>query len=108
MDNRILIDIFVLLLILGAMYAFIFLPRQMNFRRTQKYVEEGLPEGTEVVTYGGMVGTVTRVDKEQGIVYLEIAPDVEIRVISASIASRFDPELVAENAQRGRGRLDNR
>ncbi|MGF1505824.1 MAG: preprotein translocase subunit YajC [Chloroflexi bacterium] len=103
--NSIWVDIFVLLIFFGVIYAFIILPRQLNFRRTQRYVKEGLEPGEEIVTYGGMVGTVQRVDAEEGIVYLEIAPDVVIRVITASIASRFDPELIRENAQKGQGRL---
>lgn len=96
-----LLDFTILAMFMIAIYAFIFLPRQLNFRRTQKYVKEGLEVGTEVVTYGGMIGKVTEIKADEGIVHLEIAPNIEIRVLSASIASHFNPEMIAENAQKG-------
>jgi preprotein translocase subunit YajC len=84
-----------------AIYAFIFLPRQMNFRRTQKYVKETLTPGDEVVTYGGVIGTVRRIDAEKALVFVEIAPGVEIRVLSASIASPYHETFYAQEAKKG-------
>ena len=49
-----------------------------------------LAPGDEVVTAGGMYGTVTDVDDED--VLLEVAPDVEVRVAKRAIARVVPPE----------------
>lgn len=101
---RILLDLLVVSLFLAAIYAFIILPRQLQFKRTQKYVAEEITPGDEVVTYGGMVGIVKDVELDKGIIHLEIGDGVTVRVITASIASRYDPERLARDAQAGLGR----
>lgn len=101
---RIIIDLFVVSLFLAAIYAFIILPRQMQFKRTQKYVAEEITPGDEIITYGGMVGIVREVELDKGIIHLEVGEGVTIRVITASVASRYDPERLARDANQGLGR----
>jgi len=100
--SRFLFDLLILAIFIAAIYSFIFLPRQMQFRRSQNFVTKDLKPGDEVVTYGGMIGTVQAVDIEAGIVTLEIASGIAIRVISTAIASPYIPEMIAENARKGR------
>ncbi len=102
---RFAIDLLVVSLFIAAIYAFIILPRQLQFKRTQKYVAEEITPGDEIVTYGGMVGIVQDVEIEKGVVHLEIAEGVTIRIITASIASRYDPERLAKDAQAGLGQM---
>ena len=97
--QSVVISLFFILLLIGGYYAFIVLPRQRAFRQHQKMVTS-MEVGQEVVTYGGIVGTIKHIDAEQGLVTLEVAPDVELRLLTMAINRPFDPESIAESAQR--------
>lgn len=85
---------------MGAYWAMVLFPRQREFQTRQRMARE-LSAGDEVVTFGGVIGRVQRIDAEQGIAWIEIAPDLEIRVVTAAIVQRYDAEAVARNAQVG-------
>ena len=85
---------------MGAYWAMVLFPRQREFQSRQRMARE-LSAGDEVVTFGGVIGRVQRIDAEQGIAWVEIAPDLQIRVVTAAIVQRFDAEAVARNAQMG-------
>ncbi len=95
----ILTDLFIIGLFALAVYAFSVLPRQRAFRERQKLVSK-LKEGTEVITYGGLIGRVTKNQAEQGIVVLEVAPGVTMRFLVQSISSEYQPQAIAESAQK--------
>ena len=94
-----IISLFFVLLVLGGYYSFVVLPRQRAFKKHYQLVSS-VEVGQEVVTYGGLIGTVKRVDAEAGIVTVELAPGVEVRVLVMAINQEFDPEGLAESAQR--------
>ncbi len=97
--STILLDLFIIGLFVIAIYSFSVLPRQRAFRQRQKLVSQ-LKPGTEVITYGGMVGTVKKIDAENGMVTLEIAEGIEARFLAQSISSEFDAEAITESARR--------
>ncbi len=99
MFGNILFDLLILGLFAAALYAFLILPRQREFRRRQQLVRS-LEVGTEVLTYGGMLGTIKQVDSERGTVILQIADGVEVRFLAAAIMDKFDAEAVAQSAQK--------
>jgi len=101
MGSRLFLDLLVVCLFIALIYSFIILPRQLQFKRTQKYVAEEINVGDEIVTYGGMVGKVQLVELDKGIVHLEVAEGIVVRVITQSIASLYNPERLAADAQRG-------
>lgn len=88
-------------LALGAYWAMVVFPRQREFQTRQRMARE-LSAGDEVVTFGGVIGRVQQIDGEQGIAWIEIAPDVQVRVVTAAIVQRYDAEAIARNAQMGR------
>ncbi|HEC22382.1 MAG TPA: preprotein translocase subunit YajC [Chloroflexi bacterium] len=92
-------DIFILALFAAAIYAFLILPRQREFKKRQRFVRS-LSVGTRVTTYGGMIGTVKKVESERGLVTLEVADDIELQFLAAAITAEFDPEAYAESARR--------
>ena len=92
----------VMVLALGAYWSLVIFPRQRDFQKRQRYVRS-LNAGDEMITFGGIIGKVVRVEAEQGIAYVEIAEGVIVRVVSASLMQPFDPEELAHNAQRGLG-----
>jgi len=73
-----------LILIFAIMYFLLIRPQQKKLKAHQKMVE-ALRRGDQVVTQGGVIGKVTKV-KDDGEVELEIAKDVNVRVIRSTIA----------------------
>ena len=91
---------FVLLLILVAYWTMFVYPKQRDYQKRQRYVRT-LNPGDEVITYGGIIGKIVDMNADQGIAYVEIADGVVVRLISAALLQPYDPEEVAQNAQRG-------
>jgi preprotein translocase subunit YajC len=91
---------FVMILLLGAYWSLVIFPRQRDFQKRQSFVRT-LVAGDEVITAGGIIGKVLDIRGEEGIAYIELADGVVIRVITASVLGVFDPEELAENAQKG-------
>lgn len=92
-------DLFIIALFALGIYAFLIAPRQREFRKRQKLVTS-LEPGTSVLTYGGVIGTLKEVDNETGIVRLEIAEGIEIKLVAAAITDEFDANAYAESAQK--------
>jgi preprotein translocase subunit YajC len=86
-------------LIFGAMYFLMIRPQQRR-RREAESMQSGLGVGDEVVTIGGLYGTVTGMDDEA--VHLEIAPGVEARyargAISRIVTKASSADETAEDA----------
>ena len=79
-----------LALTLLLMWLLLIRPQQQRIRHQQALVAS-LTVGDEVVTAGGMFGTITGLDEET--VLLEVSPGVSIRVMRAAISRRaYDPE----------------
>lgn len=97
--QTILIDLFILAIFAAGIYAFLILPRQREFKRRQKLVRT-LEVGAEVLTFGGLVGTVKHIDSDSGIVRVEVGEGVEIQVLASAITAEFDREAVAKDAHR--------
>ncbi len=91
----------VLILGLGAYWTMVVFPRQREFQKQQKYVSSVNP-GDEMVTFGGIIGRVIRIEPEKGIAHIEIADGVVIRVLTASLMRPYDPEELARSAELGK------
>lgn len=63
----------------AVMWFFMIRPQQKKQKEIQKF-QNSLAEGMSVVTGGGIYGTVKKVDIAAGIVEVEIAKGVTIRV----------------------------
>jgi preprotein translocase subunit YajC len=96
--ENLLFDLFIIFLFSIGIYSFLVMPRQRQFRKRQKLVRS-LKTGTEVLTYGGLVGTIKDVNSDTGIVLVEVAKGIELRFIAASITQEFDAEAYAKSAQ---------
>jgi len=71
-----------LILIFGIMYFLLIRPQQKKLKE-HKAMVAALRRGDEVVTQGGIVGKVTKVEDAHAMV--EIAPGVAIKVVRATI-----------------------
>lgn len=79
----------IILVLLVLMYVVLFLPRQRQMAR-QRAMQAALAVGDEVVTIGGMHGTVTELH-EDGL-RLEVSPGVEVRFVRDAVARRLASE----------------
>ncbi|QJA05562.1 preprotein translocase subunit YajC [Thermosulfurimonas marina] len=72
-----------LILIFVVFYFLLIRPQQKRAREHQKFVES-LKHGQKVVTAGGLVGHVVKVEGDE--VVLEVSPEVKVRVLKNYIA----------------------
>ena len=85
-----------LILIFVIMYFMLIRPQQKRAKE-HKAMVEALRRGDQVVTQGGIVGKVTHV-REDGELEVEIAPNVKVRVIKATIVQVLSKTEPAANA----------
>ncbi|MFZ1147237.1 MAG: preprotein translocase subunit YajC [Bryobacteraceae bacterium] len=79
-----------ILLIFGIFYFLLFMPMQKQ-RKQQKAMLAGLQNGVEVVTSGGIIGTVVAIDADK--LVLRVKPDnVKLQVTRGSVASLVSSE----------------
>ncbi|MDO3704164.1 preprotein translocase subunit YajC [Micromonospora sp. C28SCA-DRY-2] len=78
-----LTPILMIVLLFGVMYFMMIRPQQKR-RREAEAMQRALAPGDEVVTIGGLYGTVTGVDDDT--VLLEVAPGVQTRYARPAIA----------------------
>lgn len=97
--SNIVIDLLIIGMFIIGVYAFLILPRQREFRRRQKLVQS-MEVGTTVLTYGGQIGVIKKIDRESGVVTLEVAEGIEARYVAAAITGEFDEKVYAESAQK--------
>ncbi len=76
---------------------------QQKRQQAQRQLREHLDPGDDIVTIGGMYGTVIEIDDDEGTILLEVAPNVEIRMMKQSVMRRLveeedDPDAVADDA----------
>jgi preprotein translocase subunit YajC len=73
------------LLIIGIFYMLVFRPQQKKMKEHQNMVSN-LAKGDEVVTAGGMIGKVIKVKADSNEIEVEVAKDVRVRIVQATIS----------------------
>jgi len=82
-----------IVIIFGGGYVFLIMP-QRRAQRAQKEMLTKLAPGTEVITTGGLHGTVTEIE-DGDTVLLEVAEDTEVRVARSAIVRTITPATPA-------------
>ncbi|HEX2047299.1 MAG TPA: preprotein translocase subunit YajC [Acidimicrobiales bacterium] len=77
-----------LLITFGLMWVLLILPQQRRMRQHQEVIAS-LEVGDEVVTAGGVYGTITSVDEDT--LAVEVAPGVVLRVLRNAVSQRIGP-----------------
>jgi preprotein translocase subunit YajC len=80
---------FLPLILLGGVFYFILIRPQQRRARAQQALVSAVQEGDEIMTNGGIFGTIVEIDDDEGTVMLEIAPGTRTRMIKAGIARRL-------------------
>ena len=81
-------EVIVFLLPLVLLWVLMIRPQQQRVRQARE-MAASLEPGDEVVTAGGIYGTVT--DADGDILSVEVAPGVVLRVLRGAIAQRVGP-----------------
>jgi preprotein translocase subunit YajC len=76
-----------LLMIVG--FYFLLIRPQRNRQRAQQALLSALEVGDEVMTSGGIFGTIIDIDEDEGVLTVEIAPGTRVRMVRNGIAQRF-------------------
>jgi preprotein translocase subunit YajC len=85
-----------IVLLFGVMYFMMIRPQQKR-RREAQAMQAALGPGDQIVTIGGLHGTVVAVDDE--VVILEISPGVTARYARPAIARVVSPKPAAEEPE---------
>jgi len=99
-DQNALIQFLPLILIFVVFYFLLIRPQQRK-AKDQKTMLDALRRGDRVVTGGGIIGTVARVDNPEEVV-VDIAENVRVRVVRSTITSvlaKPDPAAAREAAK---------
>jgi preprotein translocase subunit YajC len=78
------------LIALGVVFWFIAVQPQRRRQRAHMAMQDAVAEGLEIITAGGLHGTV--VEAGESMVRIEIAPDVIVRLDRRAVAAVVPPE----------------
>jgi preprotein translocase subunit YajC len=95
-----------LLLIFAGYWALVVFPKQRAFKKHQRHIQS-LHVGDEVVTYGGLIGTITWLNDASGTARIRLAEGVEVRILAAALVQHFDAEEIARNVRLAHGVEDS-
>jgi preprotein translocase subunit YajC len=94
------------LVLLGGVFYFLLLRPNRTRQRQQQSLLESLKVGDEVMTAGGIFGTLKAIDEEDDTVTVEIAPGTEVRMLRRGIAQRLVDEPEEEGGDDDDGTED--
>jgi len=80
---------FLPLILMGGVFYFLLIRPQQRRARAQQALISSVRVGDEVMTSGGIFGTITEIDDDEGTLQLEIAPGTRIRMVRSGVARRL-------------------
>ena len=81
--------LFLPLILMGGVFYFLLIRPQQRRVRTQQALVNAVEVGDEIMTTGGIFGTITDMDDDEGTITVEIAPGTRIRMVKSGIARRL-------------------
>ena len=81
-----------LIIIMLLMYMFLIRPQQKRVKEQQALVRS-LAAGDEVLLSSGIHGVVKEVEEESGSIWLEVAQDLELKVLRTAVERKFQTDL---------------
>jgi len=86
----------IIVLLFGALWLFMIRPQKRR-QLQQRSMLENVSDGDEILTAGGVYGTVRGVDGDE--IRLEIAPGTQVRVAKRAIAAVIPPDVEEGQAE---------
>ena len=84
-----------LLVIIVIFYFLVIRPQQKKLKSHQELVNN-LKKGDKILTAGGMIATVFKVESENGILVVEIAKDVKVKIKRDTVSQIVDSDKSAK------------
>ena len=91
------------LLLIFAVFYFLLIRPQQKKQREHRELLTKLKRGDRVLTAGGIIGQVTRVKDGVDEIEVEIAPNVRVNVLRATISDTFKPVAADGKAEAAKG-----
>ncbi len=79
----------VIVVLLAAFWLLLVRPQRSRARRQQELIRS-LEVGDEIVSAGGLYGTITRIDGDD--LTVELAPQIEVRMARGAVAGIVEPD----------------
>lgn len=89
------------LLLMGGVFYFMLIRPQQRRMRQQRELISSLRVGDEVMTAGGIFGTVREIDPDDDTVTVEISPGTNVRMLRQAIARRLTQPGEEESGRDG-------
>lgn len=87
---------FLPLVVIFVIFYFLLIRPQLKKAKEQQVMLNNIKIGNNVCTMSGIIGKVRKIDDKESIVFLEIAEDVNIKILKASISQLLDSQKLAE------------
>ena len=71
------------------LFYFMLIRPQMKKQKETQEMLKALKKGDRVVTSGGIVGAIHKIDQENNVILMEIAPDIKIKVIRSMVVDLY-------------------
>ncbi len=84
------------LVLMGVLFYFLLIRPQQRRARAQRDLISSVEVGDEIMTAGGILGTVTAMDDDDELLTVEIAPGTRIRMVKRAVSQRFVEEDEAD------------
>jgi preprotein translocase subunit YajC len=83
-------SLLIFLVLMFVLFYFLLIRPQQKRQRAMRQLMESLEVGDQILTVGGMFGTVQEIDDDG--VTVEVAPGIDVRFVRTAIARRLDAE----------------
>jgi preprotein translocase subunit YajC len=83
-----------LVMIFAVFYFLMIRPQQTKMKQHREMIEN-LKKGDQIVTAGGIIGKVVRVDATDSSLAVEIAPNVQVKVVRQTVADLLNKPVPA-------------
>ncbi len=95
-ESSLLTNLVPMVLIFVVFYFLLIRPQEKK-RRNQETLVSGVKKGEEVMTSSGLFGVVSKINDSDNTVMVQIAKDVEVKVLKSSIADIVSRSKKAED-----------
>jgi preprotein translocase subunit YajC len=95
--------LFLPLVLMGGVFYFLLIRPQQRRVKAQQALVNAIEVGDDVMTNGGIFGSITAIDDDEGTVTVEIAPGTRIRMVKSGIARRVTEDYDYEDESEDEG-----
>jgi preprotein translocase subunit YajC len=76
-------------ILVGMFYILLIMPQQKRFKQHRSMLDS-LQKGDKVVTAGGFIATVDKVDENEGEIVIDLGNGVKVTALRSAVQSKLD------------------